>query len=301
MRCLLCYRRVACFVAILSWSAGFADEPSAPSQTRPSAAGSASSSRLAAKAIAEIRSGDYDKGMANLLRAIDRNPDDRGKSYDPLAKEKLSVEALKHGTDQLRQMLQDRPIMKTDADGPLAKWALRRFAGQGLGFTIDWDLTPPDFRALAETALPTRSTRGAIRIANKRLLGPSKLDRGTRVDRPFEALWAVAVFELHNITYHRQFQKIHNDAVAGRISRVEYIVEMFRIEHLAMQQTRAFYCRVFLPWAKKKRFRSDPTLWYTNIWGGPKAWLRRFDPKNEYPWKVYSRQYDMARSRAKQR
>lgn len=56
-----------------------------------------------------------------------------------------------------------------------------------------------------------------------------------------------------------------------------------------MQQTRAFYCRVYLPWVRQKRIRTEPQLWYTgpSWWGTHEECFAAFPKEGDYPWGFY--------------
>jgi hypothetical protein len=112
------------------------------------------------------------------------------------------------------------------------------------------------------------------------------------VDLTFEELWKAIVFELHNITNVTEFERSYKDALAGKLTRDEFVAAMFRSEFKAMQCTRAFYCRIYLLWAKEKNLRSEPIIWYTRMWGGPDAALAKYPRNAAYPWAYYGGWFD---------
>jgi hypothetical protein len=182
-------------------------------------------------------------------------------------------------------MLEDRPVMLNhiDKDDLLVRWASRKFAGEDLGQVINWDPAPPiQKEVFAQHTAPFAGQNAAIRVAKSHLSGSRE-----GIDLTFEELWAAVVFELHNITYVTEFARIHEDALAGKLTRDEYVAAMFRSEWKAMQRTRAFYCRVYLLWAREKNLRSEPAVWYTQMWGAPDAALDKYPRDAEYPWAYY--------------
>ena len=104
--------------------------------------------------------GHWDKAIADLKTAIRLHPDDAGADYKPHAEAKLSPAALAHGQEQVRRMLKDRPNMArhVDESDVLRKWAARKFAGEDLGVTIDWDPLEPR-HTLAQHSTPTDEYR----------------------------------------------------------------------------------------------------------------------------------------------
>jgi len=243
--------------------------------------------------VKAIRNGEYDKGIALLAKKIEQNPDDVGKTYDPCSGKKLAPELLEHGTKELLRMFHDRPVMLNhmDENGVLGKWAIRKLAGEDTGFVIHWDPTSPLSGGRAEHQVPAPSQPAAIRIAKVHPSGPRK-----GYDLTFEELWNSAVFELHNVRNAKQFQSLHNKAISAEIDREQYIVEHFRLEHRAIQQTRAFYCRIYLLWAREHSRRTEPELWYTTTWGGTDQWLQHYADRSAYPWSYYGRNFDMLKS-----
>jgi tetratricopeptide (TPR) repeat protein len=146
----------------------------------------------------------YDKCAEDLLQAIRLNPGDLGVDYQVTSGATLSPEAIKHGEEQMRKMLQDRPAMAehvTEGD-ELWTWAVRKFAGEdGIGL-IDWN--PADPRpAFADWSWRTTGGHRFIRVN----LDPPAVEAGDL----FESLWSCAVFELHNAAADARFRRIDED------------------------------------------------------------------------------------------
>ena len=242
------------------------------------------------RGTAHLRKQAYDTGIADLEKAIRLNPDDVGASYRAEGTRELSDEAIEHGRAQLRRMLQDRPAMAVYGEeaGVLGAWAVRKFAGGDLSLLIEWDPEPPT-HSEAEHVAPMRGRRARIRVHPKYMDGPEE-----GKERSFEELWSNAVYELHNLGFARNFIELHKEAFSGKVGKEEFVAGILQFEHLAAQQTRAFYVRVYLPWAKEKELETDPSLWFADWWETAEEALADFDDPTLYPWKPYARQYDWA-------
>ena len=185
-------------------------------------------------------------------------------------------------------MVRDRPAMVQfgkESDF-LRQWAVRKFAGEDFGEPFDWDPAPPK-DSDAENVAPTGGRRACIRVEPLHTAGPNK-----GKPRGFEELWAGAVFELHNITFARQFLRLHQEAAEGKLTKEQFVADIWKYEYLAAQRTRAFYARVFLPWAEKQKLPTDPGLWFAAWWESAEDTLAGFADKTAYPWRPYARQFD---------
>ncbi|MFZ5829553.1 MAG: tetratricopeptide repeat protein [Planctomycetota bacterium] len=256
-----------------------------------------------ARGVAQIARGDLAAGGADLRKAISLNPTDAGREYltknasgsdasedsaAPALDKPPTDEALAHGRRQVAAMLKDRPAMAEHGDDAafLCEWAARRFAGEGFGQLIDWDPTPPLYSD-AENIPPNGSDHAKILVDGVYRHGAKRGE-----PRSFEELWAGAVFELHNVTLAPEFIRLFKLAAAGRLNKEEYVGGIWKAENRAMQQTRAFYACLFLPWAEKVQLTSNPQLWFASHWEDPERSMERFLNPSSYPWKPYARQHD---------
>jgi tetratricopeptide (TPR) repeat protein len=239
-------------------------------------------------AVALLENGDYEKGAAALQAAIGSHPGDVGGDYKPTSNKPLSAEAMDHGRRQVRKMLADRPAMAEYAPESefLRDWAARKFAGEDLGSPVDWDPEPPTDSDAEHTA-PGETEHGSIQVH-------PEYTHGRRAGRPrnFEELWAGAVYELHNINNARHFVELHERAAAGKVSKEAFVGGIVKHEVVAAQQTRAFYLKMFLPFAAKQQLSTQPPLWFAQWWDQPDEALKGFTDKSAYPWQPYARQYD---------
>jgi tetratricopeptide (TPR) repeat protein len=236
------------------------------------------------KAVILLRLGKYEPGIAALKEAIRIHPGDVGAKYHPQSDKPLSPEALKHGQEQVRRMLRDRPPMAEYSPQAefLRTFAARKFAGESLGSPIDWDPSPP-LHSDAEHIAPSAHEHGSIVL---------ELYGHHRRHRSFEELWAGAIYELHNINYSKHYVDFHRQAAEGKVTRRQFVAGIVRYEVLAAQETRAFYANLYLPFAAKQNLPTDPSLWFAEWWEQPDDALQGFTDESEYPWNPYGRQYD---------
>lgn len=249
---------------------------------------------LGMRGAAKVALGQINEGAADLAAAIERNPHDAGANYHSSKRVDLSPESLKHGEQQLRAMIRDRPGLEPflDPDGALWRWAVRRFAGEALGEPIDWDPAPP-LDSEAEHVAPMPGRRGRIRVKPYDDALPA-----ADADAIFEALWSHLVFELHNIGLVPRFEALRQQAAAGNVSKRQFVERIFRYEQEAVQQTRGYYVKVYLPWVAEKGLKTDPNLWFADWWLDVETAFRGFTDPREYPWTPYGRQYDWLRTHA---
>jgi tetratricopeptide (TPR) repeat protein len=230
----------------------------------------------------------YDEGMADLRRAIALNGNDVGQGYRANRDIELSPEALAHGERQVAAMLRDRPPMAEHGDEAafLRQWAARKFAGEDVGETIDWEPQPPT-DSDAEHVAPTDQGRGRIMI-------DLYYRQGHRRGQPrtFEELWSRAVFELHNISLARHFVRLHDEAQKGMIEKRQFVFQMWKYEEQAMQLSRAFYVELYLPFAAKKKLATVPERWFASHWQAIEEPMLDSISRTAYPWRPYARQYD---------
>jgi tetratricopeptide (TPR) repeat protein len=240
------------------------------------------------RAIAYFDRKEYEKGIEDVWQAIRRNPGDVGVHYKPTNGRDLSPEELKHGEEQVRKMLADRPAMAehVTAGDQLWTWAARKFAGEDVGIPVDWDDTQPS-KSLALSA--ANSSLAYLQISS------------TRNDLPenppctSDDLWRFAVFELNNLIATKEFEQIDEQAASGKLTRDEYIYAKIRTEDSAMQLTRAFYLKTYLPWLRSKNIlQTSPHEWFCD------GFFSGDDPQQEIAmwrqqphWSHYSAYYDL--------
>ena len=245
---------------------------------------------LSSQASAAIRLGHIAKGRGLLEKAIVANFGVTEKTHWPRPVS-LAKDDLEHGREQVLQMLADRRVMLefTTEDGFLVRWAIRMFAGEFEGRRIYWNNTPPPGEVVAQHSVASADSPAAIQLAGRRAADGTPLG--------FEELWASCVFELFNIQNAEGFRAVDDAAAEDRITREDYILENFRLEIIASEKTRFFYCRDFLVWAEDVEFVSEPHQWYVTVWGDLDNWIEAYSDRSEYPWSVYGEAFDSIRKK----
>lgn len=213
------------------------------------------------RASAYVLKGDYEQGAKDWIKSIEDSDDHAGKGYQPLRETPLDEEALRHGEEQLKAILRDRPEMAeyVKPGDRLWTWAVRKLAGEDIGEPIYWN--PRSMRILgASHQMPTDVYVGSIRLS----ADPEV--RGDGDGTAFESLWSKLVFELHNITFAKHFSRVFDGAGSGRSSHEQFLIDISQVESQAGELTSAFYAHVFLPWAQEAGFRASNTqFWYLNV------------------------------------
>ena len=237
-----------------------------------------------------INCDDYERGIADIETAIRLNPADPAATYEAWPKGTITSTALQHGERQLRQMLHDRPAMRTYGEkaGVLYEWAGRKFAGEDFGRKIFWDVSEPPPHTTGANYASWTEGPGFIQVGEKYINGP---DKGK--ERSFEKLWRDAVFELYNITNSEDFRRITMEVFRGRLSKEEFVAKIIECESRAAEKTRAFYIHVFMPWAKQHGVSTHPQLWYLAQRSDPSENLFRLVTEKTPYWRACERRYDL--------
>lgn len=259
---------------------------------------------LAAQAATAIRAGDLQSGVSLLQTAIESDATRaRLSSFD--IRQTVTPSALAHGREQFRRLSRDRPRLLEHSESAgfdrLVTWATRKFAGEGLGFTVDWNSaapSDPQFGHVAEHTGPFYGSPAQIRISE---VYPSGQQGGKQLSG--EKLWSALVFELINLSNSRAMNRFDQQALAGNLSRTQYVSEIFRLEHRAVQLTQEFYLRHYLPWARAASVPTEPEHWF--VCDRARAWwetaeesLDQFPFGSNYPWLDYGEQFDRMRQQS---
>jgi len=180
------------------------------------------------------------------------------------AKRNLSANDLEHGRMQVMQMLRDRPVMRTYTDNKgkqkfvtekdsIWQWVMRKFAGEDLSDTIDWNPVPNDdlVRSVdSYSVYPDEKERGSIWISEEYVQVIDQIGQ----TMSFDYLWASAVYELINIGYADEFKSLVAEACLGNMSKQEWVERGTKIEFKTTQKMKEFCQEIWLPWAKKNNF-----------------------------------------------
>ncbi len=195
-------------------------------------------------------------------------------------------------------MLQDRPSLKslvTPGD-ELWTWTVSHFDGVGTGFLIFWDAALPNSPFRAECHPPYGERRAAIRVRGLPEHRRKATTAAFEVSPTLQELyWTRVVFELLNLEGTPQFVKAHQDALAGRLSRDQYIEQYTRAEHQALLRRVAFYETVWVPFAAGNGMQLKPWLWRHNTPEKYEDWIDLYgdwDSQGEYPFVPFGEYFD---------
>ena len=202
-----------------------------------------------------------------------------------------SPAALAFGEKQVERMVADRPQMKQYVQKGDSVWqyCARQFAGEACGQKITWNPDPPhppdDYDA--DHQYPTDTQQGYIRI--RRLSGAGAM-RGK--ERNGEDMWQNAIFELNNIRSAKQFDRLFEDALAGKLSKEQWIKGNTQLEYTAYRNSVRIYRILWLPLMRSKGIASNPDLWWPDLPDTYEAWIALYTDKSSYPWDSWGKSYD---------
>jgi tetratricopeptide (TPR) repeat protein len=238
------------------------------------------------RAQIELERGRKDAAIADLTFCLTKEPVQAAISSQSSQPKTLSDDALRHGEQQLRRMLHDRPEMVLIAEEGsfLWNWALRKFAGEDLDSLVDWS---PEHVSLSAAAsyIPVGTEHAAVQV--------NPCDSSVPVSFRPDRLWSCFVFETFNLRAHAQFNELHTVAVQGGIERESYIRRTLAVEDQSQALTRRWYVNTFLPQLDSRYAEfTSPYQWHWDSLKGsatePIAALAA-DPRCE----LYGAHYDL--------
>lgn len=190
---------------------------------------------------------------------------------------------LKHGEEQLTLMLHDRPALTeyVSSGGPTWNWTVRQFAGKSTGIQVYWDR---EARYIGRARNYLKDDDSCAFISIPKL---------TRTVEPLRGdyLWSNVVFELFNVQNSGQFRQTELDAVAGKLSKDEFVRKIASLEFEASKQTFLFYQNLFLAQATSKGLHTNSDDWYDKIPDSFEAYFSRI-PRGLGYHQLYEDRYD---------
>jgi hypothetical protein len=231
--------------------------------------------------------------IESMTERVKRDQRLQGGYYRFQANKRLLKEyELQRGIVQLRRMLKDRPEMARGLteDDELFQWAARKFAGEDLPTWVKWQNTSDITDFDAWHRVPGHNTPGLIFVG--KVHGPQSGEREGRL-LSFEELWLRAAYEMHNIQSQRESHELWNQAMAGTITREEYILGCARLEYGAWLRTRVFFIDIYYPWAKKRGLKTTER-WWLNVPDTFDKWIAHYPRESLYPWRYFGSGYDDA-------
>ncbi len=211
-----------------------------------------------ARGVLRIMQQDYKLGAADIQAAVRLNPNDQAVNFEPWGKLLLSAEDLRHGREMVEQMLKDRPVMGKFGKSAdvLCQWAAHKFAGEDARERVFWDSSSTiNTGSTAESIASSEDAPAFIRVQETYTEGPL---RGKT--RGFEEMWSGAVHELYNMMLSKAMQELAARAGSGAMSKEQYVRDAVLCESRSAERVRSFYIHVFLPWAERQRFPTNPAF-----------------------------------------
>jgi hypothetical protein len=202
----------------------------------------------------------------------------------------LTPTDLAFGREHVARMVKDRPHMADSVyeSDAIYQFCVRGFAGAATGEPIVWDSTiPEDKECHAEHLRPCEGKRGFIRVRND--YGAGAL-RGSPLS--CQEMWACVVFELENIRSWRADDELYRLALAGGLTREEWIRECSKLEYGALRRTAADWKLVWAPLARTRHLRTTASFWGLNVPPTYEAWITAYTDPSSYPWNPFGRYYD---------
>ena len=203
---------------------------------------------------------------------------------------RLSTADLQFGRQQVTQMMLDRPNMfKGMGDKDVVyEFVARQFAGEESGQRTYWSNELPDCgNCLSFYSPPHEGEASSIRIQKKYKSGAEEGQ-----EMPFEQLWECAVYELYNAYTSDTLKKSFELALAGNISKQQWVDGNMRHEFETMQKTRQFYQNVWYPEARRKGLEASDQHWYQNLPNSYEEWLNQSGSDFNGLYDYYSKDYD---------
>lgn len=172
----------------------------------------------------------------------------------------LSAADLAHGKQQLENMLSRRPAMRQHVKpgDEIYAWAQRQFAGEWLQTRVYWLEEHPAHSAEGDCGFTESANPEAfIRLRQNWARGPRQGEA-----KPFEELWCTAVFGLIDLRSYGENERLWEEALAGRLSREEWIRRSIARQLGIAQLTHDFYEELWAPFCRERSIACNPMLWY---------------------------------------
>ncbi len=143
---------------------------------------------------------------------------------------------LTFGHRQVNQLLSDRPNMRgiLDKEHPVRKWIVAGFNGERVGHRVYWNADSP------------KSGRGAEHAPRYHHYPAQLYITGGTEETSLEK-WAGVVYEFFNLEHSEQFEKLRDQALAGKISSEDFALQCVKVEFSALKKTEEFFRENPLP------------------------------------------------------
>lgn len=203
-----------------------------------------------------------------------------------------TAQVVSPATSQVELLIQDRPQLRSilQEKNAVRAWLDDAFKNAPEGCTIRWDSRPtPDSNPSSAESSAYPNSEG---IAFIRVDGIYKSGVFKGIDRPDEQVLSDVVFELNNVKLFHEKQQLIDHALAGDISRDEYIRGVAKLEYQAELETDQFFRTVWQPFCLSQHRACTPRYWHSPVPPTFEDWLARYPEGSVYPWQYYGKQYD---------
>jgi hypothetical protein len=212
----------------------------------------------------------------------------------------LSNVDMQYGNLQVSKMLSDRPRMsevKSD-NGKIRKltekdeiwaWAAQAFGQKINGEPVEWDNSdldkPPQYQS--DHTIPNAGQKGLIRVREtfKDWLGQTR-------QATFDELWSACVFELLNIQNAEGFMDNYHKAVAGQLTKEEWVYLNTKLEYDALVKLKEFYKTVWIPWSEKNGHRDQEYAWERNTPDSYEEWINVYKQSKSNTYQFWQDYFD---------
>lgn len=203
---------------------------------------------------------------------------------------RLSAANLQFGRQQVTQMMLNRPDMfKGMGDKDVVyEFVARQFAGEESGQRTYWSDELPDCGDCRSCYIPPQDGKaGYIQIQRKYKSGGK-----AGQDMLFEGLWSCAVYELYNARDASSPDTLFDSALAGTLSKQQWVDASIHYEFITRQKTKQFYQDVWYPEARRKGLYSTGRYWGQDVSDNYEEWVSRSGYAFTYLHDYYSKSYD---------
>ena len=196
----------------------------------------------------------------------------------------LTPDDKQHGAAEVASMIKDRQLLNAHGESArwLIEWTERQFAGESLGFRIDWNASAPKVSVAAHYG-PRDGNNAQIMSRMTHLNGEPI---------QFEERWRGVIYECFNLRNTKSFEELQTLALKGELTKQEYVTQSVALENQAKRLVRKFYVTRFLPWAIETGVKTTPGKWFCGDSTTASTIVQRTTDPSKYPWNSFGRRFD---------
>jgi len=181
---------------------------------------------------------------------------------------------------------EDEIVTVTEEDS-IFQWAARQFGGEQIGEIIIWNNDAPEDKSQGDNCASSGNSPAYVRVNAFQQTGATK---GEYCE--FELLWENLAFELNNASTSAKMKPIVAEATKGTISRQAFIDTAARLEFLSAKKTERFYRTIWMPWAERRSFVSDESVWSYLFAKNFDDWVKQYSGEPDFPLGYLGKMYD---------